>query len=120
MMSVLNKLITTGEGLQHHVWTVPEIRSIPNEALARLAFQSSETLRKAYLSESLFVSHWAGQRRQFGPASQAGTDAAGPLDERQLKNEWETSSALRQEFNNSFNIYVAFLRADRQGVVRIA
>ena len=119
-MSVLNKLIATNEGLQQHNWTVLEIRAIPTEALARAAYHASETLRKEYLNEALFVSHWAGQRRRYGLASQAGTDAAGPLDELQLKKEWDHSPRLQTEFAGRFESYVAFLRADRRGGVRIA
>jgi hypothetical protein len=118
-MSILNDLIAHNERLQQHVWTVLEIRAIPNEALARAAYYASESLRKQYPSEELFVAHWLGQRRRYGLAAQSGPDA-GPLDEPKVRQEWNNSPPLQTEFAGSFESYLAFLRADRRGSVRIA
>lgn len=84
-----------------------------------IGWLGSESLRKQYLSEELFVAHWLGIRRRYRLIAQYDTEAAASLDQ-QLKKEWDSTPALQAEFNDNFSHCAAFVRADRQGAVRIA
>ena len=99
------------------VWDDAELRKIDSEQMVRHAFAISDSLKAQYGSVELLVSHWSGQRRLYrldtGPFTNAG-----PSDE-VLKQEWDAAPALREEFRGSFTGYLAFLRADRTGQIRI-
>ena len=99
------------------IWNDAELRKIDSEQLARFAYQSSDSLKAQYVSIELFLAHWAGERRLYrldrGPFM-----VTGPSDQA-LKQEWDTSPALRAEFSESFTAYTAFLRAERSGQCRI-
>ena len=97
------------------IWNDAELRKIDSEKMARFAYESSDSLKAQYVSIELFVSHWQGERRLH--RLDTGLDA-GPSDQA-LRQEWDASPALREEFRGSFTGYIAFLRADRTGQIRI-
>ncbi len=99
------------------VWDDAELRKIDSEQLARYAYELSDSLKVQYPSVQLFLSHWQGERQLYRLGTGPFTNA-GPSDE-VLKQEWDASPALREEFRESFTAYTAFLRADRGGQVRI-
>lgn len=108
---------TTTASLKTKVWDDADIRKIDSEQMARFAYESSDSLKAQYVSIELFVSHWQGERRLYRLGAGPFTEA-GPSDE-VLKQEWDASPALREEFRGSFPSYTAFLRAERSGQCRI-
>lgn len=113
--ATLEMLLEGTQRLDAHVWNDREIRKIPTEDLARHAYQSSVSLHKQYLGEEMFVAHWAGQRRQWGLAVPSNTY---PLDQR-IREEWDRTPAVRDEFKGNFDTYAALVRATAKGGVRI-
>ena len=107
----------TPDSMKTKIWDDAELRKIDSEKLARFAFELSDSLKEQYPSIQLFISHWSGQRRLFRLDRHPFVDA-GPSDEA-LKQEWDSSPALRAEFSESFTAYAAFLRAERSGQCRI-
>lgn len=115
-MSIASAMIESRLSLQARIFTAEEIRRIDTESLARFAFESNEHIRKEYSSEESFIAFWSGERRRHRLIE---GEATAPMDP-QIRQEWDRSPALRDEFRGSFESYKAYLKADRAGRVRIA
>lgn len=64
--SLLSTAIGGNGKLKAHKWSDEELSKIPNEELARLAYEQSTTLPKEFIRCEAFLSYWRGVQRQKG------------------------------------------------------
>lgn len=99
---------------------------IDDETFALLAFEANNLLKAEFKDEATFLAYWRRLRRTHGLSVGTGTkgmvsarsDESGK--ETEMRQEWNGSSALQEEFGGVFSTYAAFRKADRNGLVRIA
>ena len=115
-------VIAGKKALRSHAWSNQEIGMIKSQDLASLAYEQSDTLPKEFITCDAFLAHWRGQRRRQGLSAEGRKEAMDTQDtaeqDRQFKEAWNRTPALRAEFCGSFSAYCAFKRAESRGGIR--
>lgn len=111
------------EEVKTRIWTDEELKTVADDDHARRVYEANAKLQEEFGSLAVFLAFLRADRRGAvrmlkGRTAPAGEPTA-PTDPK-VKQEWDASPRLREEFGGNFQAYAAYLQADREGRVMIA